>query len=161
MDHLTQFEIFAMSNVRGAKVKVTGRPLPFSFYFSTKEGMAHGIRVKPVFKPNKFTQSDAGVLLLHSNWEYIPNKNDKNVPARDIEEMKVFFRRYKVLFAAVWEFELPEDALQNFLTGNIYLPELLEEFYNYDEWKPFLSDVDSIESLEAAVREYGLFNMND
>lgn len=152
-------DIFCMSNVRGCKVAVPHK-LPFSFYFSTRES-SHAIRVKPVFNPNKMSRSSFGTLELHGDWKYTPGPDDKNVSQKQIREMKQFFRDYKVLFAAVWEEELPEDEVEAFFRGTVSFAELLSEFYFYEDYKKEMNKIKTIEELEDFVREYRLFNMWD
>lgn len=75
--------IFAMSDVRGRYVKQPNK-LPFSFYFSPSDGVAHGIRVKPVFNPERLILNKTGTLKLCDDWEYAPGKDDKFVSDKDI-----------------------------------------------------------------------------
>ena len=75
--------LFEMSNIRGKYVKVPHK-LDFSFYFSPKNAVAntdiaHGLRVKPVFNPEKMSINKAGTLKLHSDWKYIPGEDDTKV----------------------------------------------------------------------------------
>ena len=53
-------DIFCMSNLRGKDIVIPHK-MPFSFFFSERES-SHAIRVKPVFKPNKFSKSSFGTL---------------------------------------------------------------------------------------------------
>ena len=92
--------IMCMANLRGNQIVNPGG-LPFSFYFSTKIG--HGIRVKPVFNPEKLSISSVGNLELHEDWNYTPDPEDQKISAKKKNEMYNFFRTNKVLFAAVWE----------------------------------------------------------
>lgn len=55
--------VMCMSNVRGKYVVHPGL-LKFSFYFSANDGYSHGIRVKPVFNPEKMLLSMVGSLKL-------------------------------------------------------------------------------------------------
>lgn len=98
--------IFGMTNVRGVNVVTEPYGLDFSFYFSSKEGVPHGIRVKPIFDPSKMRKNLAGNLELHGDWKYTPGENDRKVSHSKMLRMIDFFRKYKVLFAAVWEEQL-------------------------------------------------------
>lgn len=158
-----QDAIFAMANIRGKHVKVPGR-LDFSFFFSPKdvtEGkeITHGLRVKPIFNPEKMSLDMAGTLKLHGDWEYIPGTNDKKVAAKDVRRMKAFFKEYKTLFAAVWEKALLPDSLYDYFRGTITFEEMLEDFDFYDELKEEIEDVNSLIELTDLVREYRLFNL--
>lgn len=152
-------DIFCMSNLRGCKVAVPHK-LPFSFYFSTRES-SHAIRVKPVFNANRISKSELGTLELHGDWKYTPGSDDRNVSGKQIKEMKEFFRTYKVLFAAVWEEELPEDEVAAFFRGDLSFSDLLSEFYCYEEYKEDLDNIKDVSELEKFVRENSLFNMSD
>ena len=152
-------DIFCMSNMRGCKVKVPHK-LPFSFYFSRKNS-SHAIRVKVLFNPNRIRDEEFGVLELHSNWEFTPGPDDRKISNKEIREMKQFFQQYKVLFAAVWEMILPDDAVQFYLSGVIPFNELLTEFEFYEDYQEEIDDIDDIEELESFVRKNHLFNMWD
>ena len=63
--------LFEMSNMRGRYVK-NPHKLNFSFYFSSKDAvegkdLVHGLRVKPVFNPEKISVSKVGTLKLHGD----------------------------------------------------------------------------------------------
>lgn len=157
--------LFEMANLRGKYVKIPNR-LDFSFYFSTKDAveskeLVHGLRVKPVFNPEKISPSNVGVLKLHSDWEYIPGNEDKNISGRKVKEMKEFFKTYKILFAAVWEKELDETRLATYLQGYITLEELIKDFEFYDDYKEELKDIHDLEALEEFVKTHNLFNLWD
>ena len=87
--------LFEMANIRGKSVKIPHR-LNFSFYFSPKDAVeskdiCHGLRVKPLFDPEKMSIDKAGTLKLHGDWKYIPGSDDKNIGTKAIKEMKNFF----------------------------------------------------------------------
>lgn len=151
--------VLGMSNVRGCKVTVPHK-LPFSFYFSPQQS-SHAIRVKVLFNPNKMIPDKLGTLELHGNWEYKPGTDDTKIPNKQIREMKQFFKKYKVLFAAVWEMVLPEDIVQFYFNGITPFSDLLTEFEFYEDYKKEMDGIDNIEELEEFVREYNLFNMWD
>lgn len=155
--------LFEMANMRGKYVKNPGR-LDFSFYFSTKDAvegkeLVHGLRVKPVFNPEKISPSNVGTLKLHSDWEYIPGSEDTNVKGKKVREMKEFFRTYKVLFAAVWEKVLDESRLSAYLQGFLTLQELFKDFDFYEEYKDEINNIETLEEFENFVRRNRLFNL--
>ena len=155
--------LFEMSNMRGKYVKNPHR-LKFSFYFSPKDAVEskeikHGLCVKPIFNPEKMNIADAGVLKLHSDWEYIPGNNDKDVSSSDIRDMKQFFKTYKTMFAAVWEKALPPDSLYDYFRGTITFDELLKEFEFYDDYKEELKEISDLTALTDFIRDHDLFNL--
>lgn len=152
-------DIFCMSNIRGNKVVVPHK-LPFSFYFSERES-SHAIRVKPVFNPNRMSKSSFGTLELHGDWKYTPGPDDKNVSAKQVGLMKQFFKKYKVIFAGVWEVEIPEDSVQDYFKGIISFHQFLQECYFYDDYQEEMDKIKTIEELETFVRENNIFNMWD
>ena len=154
--------LFEMANIRGKTVKVPGK-LDFSFFFSTKDAveskdLVHGLRVKPVFNPEKISIHDVGTLKLHGDWEYIPGKNDKSVDAKSIRKMKNFFKTYKILFAAVWENQLPHDAVEDYIRGHITFSDMLKEFYFYDDYKEEIDTIETLDELNFFVVKNNLFN---
>uniref|UniRef100_UPI0025A5A9D9 hypothetical protein n=1 Tax=uncultured Allobaculum sp. TaxID=1187017 RepID=UPI0025A5A9D9 len=83
--------IFSMSNLRGMHIVTEPEGLDFSFYFSSKVGMNHGIRVKPIFDSSRMKMGLAGTLELHGDWKFTPGKNDVNVSSKRVNRMKNFF----------------------------------------------------------------------
>ena len=75
--------------------------------------------------------------------------------------MKDFFRTYKVLFAAVWEEELQEYALEDYLRGLCSWEDMMHEFEFYEEYHQELDQIQNCEELESFVRENNIFSMND
>ena len=149
--------VMCMSNVRGYKVRVQ-KNLPFSFYFSANQG-EHSIRVKPMFNPSKLSDSLVGTLKLCDDWEYVPGPNDGHVNAKDVAKMKRFFRTYLVLFAAVWDRQLTDGDVYDYLAGDLTLPELIELFDFYDEYSEELDEISSVSELEDFCRANGLVNL--
>lgn len=149
--------IFEMANMLGKKVKVPHK-LPFSFYFSASNENVHGIRVKPVFNPEKFVRSQTGTLKLCDNWEYIPGKDDNNVSQSDIDDMKQFFRDYLVLFCMVWDEQLSEDPVQDYFKAEITLNDLIQEINFYDKYANDLDKITTIEELEKYCKDNNLVN---
>lgn len=149
-------DLFCSTSIRGCKVKVP-HELPFSFLFSEKE-YRRDLNVKPVFNPKKISKSSFGILELYGEWKYTPCPEDTNVSTIQINEMKQFFKNYKVLFAGVWESILYSNALSDYFREIIPFSELLKEFEFYEDCRKELSDIDNIEKF---VRENKLFNMWD
>ena len=143
-----------MANVLGRKVKVPNK-LPFSFYFSGRRNGEHSIRVKPVFNSNDLNPSIVGTLKLCDDWEFIPGDNEKHISKSDVNEMKDFFRNYLVLFCMVWDYQLREDVVQDYLRGLIDFSELLEEIKFYTE---DMNTISTIKELEDYCRENNLVN---
>lgn len=160
MKRIINESIFGMSNVRGNRIQVYPGAQPFSFYFSEKTD-THGIRVKPVFNPNKVHISEVGTLKLCDDWEYIPGKDEGHISEKDVKKMKDFFRKYKVLFAAVWEGELQEGDLVDYFQGVIDFDTVVESLECYLKYAIELSECINVDDLEQVVRQHDMFNMND
>lgn len=154
--------LFEMANIRGKTVKCPKR-LDFSFFFSTKDAveskeLVHGLRVKPVFNPEKISIDKTGTLKLHGDWEYIPGEDDVDVSSRDVRKMKAFFATYKILFSAVWEKVLPHDAVEDYFRGHINFEDVLKEFYFYDDFRDDLDIIETFDDLTDFVETNKLFN---
>lgn len=149
--------LLEMSNVRGRYVKHPSE-LPFSFYFSSGVGVQHSIRVKPVFNPEKLKRSETGTLKLSDDWEYIPGPNDKDVSQSEIEKMKSFFKDYIVLFCAVWDEQMQDATLQDYLVGNIMFDTLLQDLDFYEEYENELQQIHDVSTLDKFCRENNLVN---
>ena len=155
--------LLEMANVRGNDVKTDYR-LPFSFYFSDHLAVhnVHGIRVKILWNPSKAPADADGYLELHGDYIYISGSHKYKPTEKDLGIARSFFKKYKVLFAAVWENKLDCNALVDYFRGRIQLRELLtlfedikeRDFYNINHCK-------SLQELEDCVRKYKIFNMND
>ena len=150
-------DIMCMANLLGKDARVP-RQLPFSFYFSTKNAV-HGIRVKPMFNPEKMSIELAGTLKLCDDWEYIPGRDDGNVSGREIRKMKAFFRKYKVLFCAVWCGAVQETPVTDYFRALKTFHDLLMDFDFYEDYKSDMDEIETVEELEEFVREKSLFNM--
>lgn len=155
--------LFEMANIRGKYVK-TPHKLNFSFYFSPKDAVeskdiCHGLRVKPVFNPEKMSIDKAGTLKLHGDWKYIPGEDDKGIGSKAIREMKNFFADYKTLFAAVWEKALPPDALYDYFRGVINFDEMLQEFEFYVDYKDNMNKIKTIDDITEFVNKHNLFDL--
>ena len=150
--------LFEMTNVLGSNC-VVGGPLNFSFYFSRKDHNRHGIRVKIAWNPNRFTGKEDGNLELHGEYKYVPTNGAKHVSKADVDVARNFFKKYKVLFAAVWEGCLDPSALYDYFRGTYSFKDVIKNLYVKDE--TCLAGVTDLNQLENVVRQNHLFNMND
>ena len=148
-------DLLEMANLVGKRVKV--EHIDFSFYFSSKNGISHGIRAKIKWDRDKFIGDADGFMELHGDYNYI-NSGQRKVDGRLVKQARSFFKKYKVLFAAVWENVLDPDAVQEFLRGNMGFSSLLKEF---EISMDFSERVKNLRELEVFVRDNSLFNMND
>lgn len=152
-------DLFCLSSVRGNDICVPHK-MPFSFYFSQKE-FTMEFNVKPLFNLDKIIPMEFGTLKMYDDWEYIPGPNDKDVSEEQINEMKNFFKKFKILFAGVWEVEIPENALSDYLRGYSNFQGLLKECYFYDDYKIEMDSIETIEEFEQFIRDNNIFNMWD
>ena len=156
--------LFEMSNIRGDKVKI--EDIGFSFYFSSKNNATCGqkIRVKICWNKEKlsFNLLD-GYMELCGKYEYVSKNKPNNKPSQnEIEKARNFFKKYKILFSAVWEEKLDENVLNDYLRGTMNFEELLNEFENISmENKEKIGQAKSLEELNKIVRENGVFNLNE
>lgn len=153
-----QHSIFGMSNVRGRYVK-NPKQLPFSFYFSSGDGVTHGPRVKPLFNPERLISSLTGTLELCNNWEYVPGKDDKNVGEKSIRQMKKFFKDYVVLFCLVWDEHMQDATLEGYFKGEITFNEMLQDIDFHPQYKDHLDNMASVQELEKFCRDNELVNL--
>lgn len=152
-------DIFAMSNVRGRYVTVEPN-IEFSFYYSPKN-TNHEIRVKPVFNRDRLSVDDVGTLKLTGDWEFKPGRSDKKVNSKDVEIMKQFFRKYLVLFCMVWDKQLPDPELGDYLTGRMDLHELIQQIKFYPDWDSELDSIVDVSQLEDFCYNHNLVNLRD
>lgn len=156
--------LFEMSNIKGKYIKI--EDIDFSFYFSSKNNVnnQHGIRVKICWNREKIGEDLLdGYMELHGNYKYV-SKKEPNIKSDsiDIATARYFFKRYKVLFSAVWENKLDENILSDYLRGNINFTQLLKEFENIENNQyELINSASNIKDLERLVRTYNIFNMND
>lgn len=81
-----------------------------------------------------------------------------------IDTLRYFVKKYKVLFAAVWENALGEDSLQDYFRNLIDFKTLLSEFNINKVGKQryeALNYAEDLKQLEHIIRQYQIFNMND
>lgn len=164
MKLLNENSLFEMSNLRGKMIKL--EDIDFSFYFSSKANVntQHGIRVKICWNREKVSKDLLdGYMELHGDYKYVSKNNPNVKPDKfDILTARYFFKRYKVLFAAVWENKLDENLLNDYFREKISLEELLDEFEDISvEDKEKIKEARDLKDLERIVRENKIFNMND
>lgn len=150
--------ILCMANVRGKYVVNPGK-LKFSFYFSSDDGITHGIRVKPVFNPEKMLKSMTGTLKLCDDWSYIPGPDDDSVSSKDVNDMKRLFRKYLVLFCMVWDEQLQDGVLEDYFKGTVTFHEMLEDISFYNSYSSYLDKIRDVDQLENFCRVNNLVNM--
>ena len=148
--------IMCMSNVRGNKI-VRPKNMPFSFYYFAKSAVVHSIRVKPIFNDRRMNAELAGTLKLCDDWEYIPESGNR-VSGSDIKKMKQFFKDNIVLFCMVWDMQVNEPLLADYLEGDIDLHEFIEDADFYEDYKEELDEISSVSELENFCRENNLVN---
>ena len=152
--------LMEMANIYGKNVKI--EPINFSFYFSDKTECNHGIRVKIKWNNQKIMDLD-GYMELHGDYEYVSSPSSCYQPSsKEIKLAQKFFKKYKVLFAAVWEKYLEPYYVQEYLRGNIDLVDVIDGLDNLDPQHYMrLLSVTKIYELEQLVRDWNIFNMND
>lgn len=155
--------LMEMANFLGNNVKVYNR-LPFSFYVSSKTAVhnQHGIRAKIIWNPSRAPASADGNLELHGDYRYTVNSHKYKPTRKELEIAREFFKRYKILFTAIWEEKVDPSYVQDYLAGRIPLRELLTKFYDISEKQYYhLNHAKDLQELEEIVRKYKIFNMND
>lgn len=150
-------EIMCMSNVVGGDVVHPGK-LPFSFYYSTREGVPHEIRVKPIFNDAKMSVLRAGNLKLCDDWKYTPETGKKHIGHSEIRYMKQFFKDNIVLFCLVWDLQVNEPLLGKYLDGRITLNEFMQYIDFYPQYKEQMDQITTVEELEEFCRKNNLVN---
>ena len=147
-----------MANLRGKDVKI--EDIDFSIFFSRKIPN-HGCRVKICWNRNMMTD-EVGFIEAHGDYKYIQTTSFKRPSNYDIEEARYFIKKYKVLFAAVWEEKLDPNDVIFYFSGIYSWQKLMTCFQNVSE-----QDFERLricynrKDLEDCVRKYHIFNMND
>ena len=156
--------LMEMANAIGNNVR-REKNLPFSFFFSSKKAVrgTHGIRVKILWNPAKAPADADGFLELHGDFEYIPGSHKYEPNAKELSIARRFFKKYKVLFSAVWEDVIYDPSqLVMYFYGKISWKELMKQFdTGNSDWNFYIQTTDNIKELEQLVREENMFNMND
>lgn len=151
--------LLEMANIRGKDVRI--EDIDFSLFFSRKYSN-HGCRVRICWNKEKMT-NDTGNMEAHGEYKYYQDASCKYKPdAVDISTARYFVKKYKVLFAAVWEEKLDPNDLIDYFRGRLSWKELIECFTNIDSAKYIaLQACNDRKELEKCVRELNIFNMND
>ena len=150
-----------MANMPGRFMKV--EDVDFSFYISEKNGN-HAIRLKVCWNRERLISEECGYLELHGNYEYHQSPQLKYKPKNyEIDTVRYFAKKYKVLFAAAWERKLDCDVIAEYFKGRMDWNELMQEWINIpnNDIKEVLSNCRNLKDLEYAVRKNNIFNMND
>lgn len=150
-----------MANVRGKHIEV--EDVDFSFYISEKNGN-HAIRLKVCWNREKLISEECGYLELHGKYEYYQSPQLKYKPKNyEVDTVRYFAKKYKVLFAAAWERKLDCDDIAEYFKGRMSWKELMQEWINIpnNDIKEVLSNCRNLKDLEYAVRKNNAFNMND
>ena len=152
--------LMEMANLRGKDVKI--EDINFSIYFSPKQTDQHSIRIKVLWNRERMNSGNFdGVLYLHGDYEYKQNPNADNKPDMyDIFELRYFAKRYKVLFAAVWENKLDPNDVEDYFKGRLSFEELLTLFLDLDsDDYDKIQQARNIKELEQIVSGNNIFNM--
>lgn len=155
--------LMEMANVRGIDVKLTPY-LPFSFYFCGKDAVhqQHGIRVKIIWNPSKAPYNADGYMELHGNYNYFIGSHKYKPTEKELKIARDFFKKYKILFSAVWENILYDGYLQDYFKSRLSFKDLLSKFENIKEKQYYLiNHCKNLEELEDCVRKNNIFSMND
>lgn len=154
--------LFEMANLRGNDIKLHKR-IPFSLFISNKEVVhnAHAIRVKVLWNPARMTATPDGQLELHGNYDYTVYSHKYKPTNKELEVLRNFCQKYKVIFAGIWECKLDPNDFIDYLENGKSLKELLTCFDLYGKDYYNVNHCNSVEELEQCVRQYSIFNMND
>ena len=148
-------DLTEMANMVGKKIITDD--VNFSFYFSNKNEVNHGIRAKVKWNKEHLTGSTDGYFELHGNYNYVQSMDGKIPKQSDIQLARKFFKKYKVLFAAVWENCLDANDLQDYFKGYLSFEDLLNSFLIPEKF----TGIKSLSELENYVRENSIYNLND
>lgn len=155
--------LMEMANIIGNDIKVDDK-LPFSFYISSKSAVhgQHGIRAKIIWNPSKAPANADGYMELHGDYEYTISSHKYKPSGKELKIARSFFKKYKILFASVWEEKLDPTYVQNYLSGYMSFKEMLTKFYDVTEKQYYhLNHANNLQELEETIRKYKIFNMND
>lgn len=155
--------LMEMANMVGNDVSLEER-LPFSFHFCDKDAVhgRHGIRAKIIWNPSKAPSSADGYMKLHGDYEYVASQKKYKPTDKEIKMARDFFKKYKVLFAAVWEKKLDPSYVQKYLSGGLTINKVLMHLQNISEKQFYYANhTTTLEEFESVVRDKKIFNMND
>ena len=150
-----------MANMPGRFMKI--EDIDFSFYLSEKNGN-HAIRLKVCWNRERLISDECGYIELHGDYKYNQPKDLKYKPKNyEIETLRYFAKRYKVLFAAAWERKLDCDVIAEYFKGRIAWRELMQEWINIEDEEilEVLANCQNLKDLEYVIRKNNIFNMND
>ena len=134
-----------MANVRGKDVEVDD--IDFSFYFS-KKNSSHGIRLKVVWNRERMSGSDDGYIEMHGDYKYVRSSSNSYKPKGwEVDGLRYFCKKWKALFAAVWEQKL-DELMQTF-------EDITDAQYRE------VNKCRTVRQLEETVRKFNIYNMND
>ena len=146
-----------MSTVTGKYVKPDN--INFSFFYTVKGGVQRTIGVKIHWNRENLGGDFDGTMDLHGEYKYTHSCEEVKPSSKDISAARDFFKKYKIIFAAVGEGYLNPDEVSVYLRGFLTLDELKDEFYDVPE--DIFKDAKTIADIEKIVRENKLFDMND
>lgn len=107
------------------------------------------------------TATPDGQLELHGSYDYVAFSHKYKPTSKELDTLRDFCKKYKVLFAAIWECKLDPNDFIDYLEGRKSLNELLSTFELKGKDYYNVNHCSSIEELETCVRENKIFNMND
>lgn len=154
--------LWEMASIRG-KYVITD-DVNFSFHFLAKNEMRHAIRVKISWNKDRISDGNFdGYVEAHGDYRYYQSpKSNRRPSKKEIDKARMFVRKYKVLFAAVWEYKLDQNFLIKFFEGDIDFRDLLSRFENITEVAYYLiNHCKNLTELEKCIRENNIFNLND
>lgn len=159
LNNINDDVLLEMANLRGKEVKI--EDIDFSIFFSRKYPN-HGCRIKICWNRDKMTH-DTGNMEAHGDYKYTQDASCKYKPdSYEISTARYFIKRYKVLFAAVWEEKLDPNDLIDYFRGRLTWKQLLKCFMNVNDIEYNMIQLcDDRKELEKCVRVYEIFNMND
>ena len=159
LKNLNEESLLEMANVTGRFVKIEN--IDFSFYFS-KRNASHGIRIKINWNRESMTGEAEGYMELHGSYKYFQASNVKYKPNRQqIKNVQKFAKKYKVLFAAVWECKLDADMLTEYFKGRVSWGDLMNSFEHVTkDQQQTINRCEDLTELEKQVRAHDIYNMN-
>lgn len=160
--------LWEMANVVGKYVKSEREQPNFSFHFLGKDdNMKHAIRVKITWNPDHIKQGQFdGYIEAHGDYRYYQSpKSNAHPTKKAVDRARMFVRKNKVLFAAVWEGIVNDNIVQDYFRGKALLYEVVSQFELpnkiYYKLNYRFIEKNTLTELENRVREYHAFNMND
>lgn len=154
-----------MMETTGVRFQDCSMPINFSFRFGMNGGVGgclNGIRVKVSAEKAKVPHMN-GTLEIFGDYKFTYFDGEEGSVSEELlEEMKTFFKKYKVLFAAVWEWKLYQGYLADYFKSRLSFEELVRNFENMSlRNRRLIRKATDIKDLEKIVRENNIFNMND